>query len=377
MQQTIPRIADKKKRIISMKLGFRELRHNWKKYLLIEIIVFLMMFMVLFLSGLVKGLGRAVSSGIENMQADHFILKEDSEKLITLSSLSKEQYEEIQNEYQDKATPLDIQRMYFQKNKDAEKENVTYFAIDPDSFLNPDVYEGKALSSKEDQVVLDDDFASDGIRVGDTIIDTASGIELKVSGFTKDAMYGHTSIAYISTDTYQKIMKAVNPAYQETVHAAVVQGNVKAKIDGTDQYTKAEIIQAIPGYQAEQMTITMIEWLLVVITALVIGIFFFVINLQKEKEFGVLKAIGTGMGSLVGQIVSQVCFIAVFGALLASCLVLAMSAVLPVTMPFYLQASQAVIVLAAFVLISILGSLATVIRVAKIDPARIIGGDFQ
>ena len=46
-------------------------------------------------------------------------------------------------------------------------------------------------------------------------------------------------------------------------------------------------------------------------------------------------------------------------------------------MPFYLQASQAVIVLAAFVLISILGSLATVIRVAKIDPARIIGGDFQ
>ena len=39
---------------------------------------------------------------------------------------------------------------------------------------------------------------------------------------------------------------------------------------------------------------------MVVITALVIGIFFFVINLQKEKEFGVLKAIGTSMGSLVG-----------------------------------------------------------------------------
>ena len=35
MQQIIPRIADKKKRMIRMKLGFRELRHNWKKYLLI------------------------------------------------------------------------------------------------------------------------------------------------------------------------------------------------------------------------------------------------------------------------------------------------------------------------------------------------------
>ena len=30
-----------------MRLGIRELRHNWKKYLLVEIIVVLMMFMVL------------------------------------------------------------------------------------------------------------------------------------------------------------------------------------------------------------------------------------------------------------------------------------------------------------------------------------------
>lgn len=260
--------------------------------------------------------------------------------------------------------------MYLQKNKDAEKENVTYFAIDPDSFLNPEVYQGKALSSGDHQIVLDDDFESDGIKVGDTILDTASGIKLKVSGFTKDAMYGHTSVAYISTKTYQEIMKQTNPVYQKSVHAAVIRGSAREKIDGTEHYSKAEIIKAIPGYQAEQMTITMIEWLLVVITALVIGIFFFVINLQKEKEFGVLKAIGTSMGSLVGQIISQV-------FLIAALLVTAMSAVLPATMPFYLQLSQAVLVLLAFVLISILGSLATVIRVANIDPAQIIGGDFQ
>ena len=360
-----------------MRLGIKELKHSWKKYLLIEIIVVLMMFMVLFLSGLVKGLGRAVSSGIDNMNAETFILKEGSEKLITLSSLSQEQYDAIQKEYGDKATSIDIQRMYFQRDENAEKENVTYFAIDPDSFLNPDVYEGEKLPSKEDTVVLDDDYESDGISVGDEIIDSASGITLKVVGFTKDAMYGHTSIAYISRETYGQIMKKINPMYQETVHAAAVQGSIKDPVDGTEDYSKADIIKAIPGYQAEQMTITMIEWLLVVITALVIGIFFFVINLQKEKEFGVLKAIGTGMGSLVGLILCQVFVIAVFGALAAAGLVAVMSAALPATMPFYLQGAQAAIVLCAFVLISILGSLATVIRVAKIDPAQIIGGDFQ
>lgn len=360
-----------------MKLAWKELKYNWKKYLLVEIIVILMMFMVLFLSGLVKGLGRAVSSSVENMDADTFVLSDDSEKLITVSNLNEDQKDEIESEYGKKATPLDIQRMYLEKDGDDEKIDVTYIGIDPEGFLNPSVYEGKKLDTNEYDVVLDDDFADKGIRIGDTVKDSSSGIEMKVIGFTKDAMYGHISVAYVSTDTYTAMMKEISPEYRESVHAYAVQGKAARKIEGTVSYDKDEIIQALPGYQAEQMTITMVEWLLIVITAVIIGIFFFVISLQKEKEYGVLKAIGTGMGTLVKMIVSQVFLIAVSGALIATVLVALMSQALPATMPFYLVGNQVVIVLIAFVLISILGSLATVIRMAKIDPAQIIGGDFQ
>lgn len=360
-----------------MKLAWKELKYNWKKYLLVEIIVVLMMFMVLFLSGLVRGLGSAVSSGVENMPADSFILSDDAEKLLTVSDLTSDEYEAVKKEYGSSAAPIDIQRMYLQKDKDSDKLDVTYFAIDPQSFLNPEAVEGQKLGDEENSIVLDDDFKSKGIAVGDTVLDSASGISLQVVGFAKDAMYGHVSVGYISTDTYASIMKEVNPMYQESVHAAAIQGSTGSGISGTQSYTRAEIIQAIPGYQAEQMTITMVEWLLVVITALIIGNFFFVINLQKEKEFGVLKAIGTGMGSLMGMILCQVILIAVCGAVIAAALVAVMSAALPATMPFSLDAGQVALVLCAFVLISILGSLATVIRVAGIDPAKIIGGDFQ
>lgn len=360
-----------------MRLAWKELKYNWKKYLLVEIIVILMMFMVLFLSGLVKGLGRAVSSGVENMDADTFVLSDDAEKLITVSNLTQEQSDEIQDAYGDKATSIDIQRMYLVKDGDDEKIDVTYFAIDPDSFLNPDVYEGKKLTTEENTVVLDDDFASKGIQVGDTVEDSSSGIKMKVVGFTKDEMYGHISVAYISRDTYTSMMKEINPMYQDTVHAYAIQGKADKKIEGTISYDKADIIQALPGYQAEQMTITMVEWLLIVITAVIISIFFFVINLQKEKEFGVMKAIGIGMSTLVKYLISQVFLIATSGAVIAAALAFGMSHALPETMPFYLEGSQAVIVLIAFVLISIIGSLATIIRVAKIDPAEIIGGDFQ
>ncbi len=360
-----------------MKLAWKELKYNWKKYILIGIIVILMMFMVLFLSGLVNGLGRAVSSGVENMRADYFVLSDDAEKLLTVSNLTKKEYRTLEQSYHDDVTPVDIQRMYIQKGDGNDKIDVTYFAIDPDSFLNPKVFEGQRLGSDGAAVVLDDDYQSKGIKVGDKIEDSASGKKLKVVGFTKDAMYGHTSVGYISTATYASIMKKSNPMYQETVHAAAVRGAKKTSVDGTKTYMKQTIIQAIPGYQAEQMTIRMVEWLLVVITAMIIGIFFFVINLQKEKEYGVLKAIGTGTMRLARMILCQVVLIAVCGAAIAAGLVVLMRAALPQTMPFFLVWSQVGAVLCAFVLISILGSLATVIRVSKIDPARIIGGDFQ
>ena len=360
-----------------MRLAWKELTYNWKKYLLVEIIVILMMFMVLFLSGLVSGLGRAVSSGIETMDASAFVLGKDSEKLITVSSLTDAQYKKLQDEYGSRQTPLDIQRAYLQKASSDKKIDVTYFGIDPAGFLAPKTYAGKGLSAGKGEVILDDAFQEKGIKLGDTVTDSSSGVKLKVVGFTKDKMYGHVSVAYVSVDTFDAMGEKGNPMYQKAVHAVAIDGKLATHVKGTESYTKAQIVEALPGYKAEQMTITMVEWLLVAITAVIIGVFFFVINIQKEQEFGVMKAIGTSTSKISCTIVSQVFLIAALGAAIACGLATAMSAALPASMPFYLVPAQVAVVLVAFVAISILSSLASVARVTRIDPAKVIGGDFQ
>ena len=147
-----------------MQLAWKEMRHNWKKYLLVEVIVILMMFMVIFLSGLVKGLGRAVSSSVDNMPADRFILSDDSEKILTVSNLTPDEYTAVQNKYKDKATPIDVQRTYLQKGNKGDKQDVTYFAIDPDGFLSPKVTQGKKLTTEKNTIVLDDDFERSVLR---------------------------------------------------------------------------------------------------------------------------------------------------------------------------------------------------------------------
>ncbi|SHO42977.1 ABC transporter permease [Anaerocolumna xylanovorans] len=362
-----------------MRLAWKEIRYNWKKYFFIEILLVLMIFMVMFLSGLANGLARAVSAGIENMDASYFAVSSDAEDLITVSNLSTDTLEQVKSAARGKTAVLDIQRMNLNKEGKSEKLDVTYFAVNPDEFLNPGVIKGGKLTSKAHTIVLDDAFEENGIKAGDVLVDSASGVELTVTGFTKDAMYGHTPVGFISTKTYTDIRTAINPGFKAGYHAiALKSDNLSGKrIDKTDIVSKAEIIAHIPGYQAEQTTINMILWVLVFISAAILGVFFYILTIQKYKQFGVMKAIGMKMGEITRMQFSQVLLLACFGMLCGNILAFGMAGILPKSMPFYLNQMNAFIISLAFVAISLLCSLLSAGKIAKVDPVTIIGGSEE
>jgi putative ABC transport system permease protein len=361
-----------------MKLAWKEIRFNLKKYLLIEILIIFMIFMVMFLSGLANGLGRAVSSGIENMDTTQFIISTDAEKLISVSRLDKEILEQIKSSNDSKAA-LDIQRMNLSIKGHSEKLDVSYFAINTEEFLNPEVIKGSKLTKDQYGIVLDDAFIEEGIAVGDTLVDAASGIELTVTGFTKDAMYGHIPVGFISMDTFTDIQTAINPNYELKYHVIALQGDkvVDLSNDGIEQVDKATIIKNIPSYQAEQLTINMILWVLVFVSAAILDVFFYIITLQKLKQFGVMKAIGMRMGEILTIQFSQVVILAGFGVICGNVLTYLMALMLPKSMPFYLNQANTGVISIAFVVIAICSSLISATQIAKVDPVKIIGGNEE
>lgn len=262
-----------------MKLAWKELIYGKKKYFLIELLIVLLVFMVLFLSGLAEGLGRAVVSGIDDMDADRFLLSESAESLITISELDTDVYEQLAAQTDAELAVLDIQRLYLSKQGDDEKLNITYFAIEPGSFLEPPVSEGEQLgrSDAENPILLDDDLALEGIEVGDIVTDSSTGLEFTVAGFVDDQMYGHTSIGFITTDTYTQIRTLLNPMYKKKYHTVALKGgNVEnVNIDGMELIAKADVIENIPSYKAEHVTITMIKWVLVAVSAASISDLYF------------------------------------------------------------------------------------------------------
>ena len=54
---------------------------------------------------------------------------------------------------------------------DEKKLDITYFSIDPNSFLNPDITEGEEIvkSQSKNPVVLDDSFKEQNISIGDIL----------------------------------------------------------------------------------------------------------------------------------------------------------------------------------------------------------------
>lgn len=358
-----------------MKIAFKELLFYKKKYLLVESLVILMIFMVMFLSGLTNGLGRFVSAGIEELPINHIILQEEADGIVSFSSLSEENLTAIDGLKLKNQEELLISRNQVTADSSEDSLDMTYFVLQEDSSYMPILIEGDKLA-KDMDIILDNRFMADGIKVGDTIVDKKSELEFKVVGFTSGAMYGHTGIGYMTQETYTKLAQKTNPKYTWAPQAILTADDLTdAKgLDSLSFVTKAELIEKIPGYAAEQGTLSMITWVLVVASAVILAVFFYIISLEKRQQFGVMKALGMGMGKISYQQLSQVTLLAVFGAVIGDALALGMASVLPVKMPFYLNLTDVVKLSLVFILVTLLASLLSVSRIAKVDPLMIING---
>lgn len=362
-----------------MQLAWKEMKHYKKNYILIECTIILMIFMVIFLSGLTNGLGRAVSAAIENSNADFFAISEDAQNVIAASSLTQKQANELINHKSGAVSPLNIQRAYVKQKNSTEKLDITYLAIDAGSFLSPEVTDGAKLSSGEHEIVLNNTYKEDGISVGDVVEDTASGIQLTVVGFTKDAFYGHVSAGYISFDTFNNIRKSSNPNYVLAYNVVAIQGQAQGGLNvfGVNIVNKDTIVNNLPGYEAEQTTIQMIIWVLIVITGAILGVFFYILTIQKQKQFGVMKAIGMKTKQIAGVLISQIMALSVTGVIFGTLLAYGLSKVLPSSMPFFFQGKDALVISMAFVAISVFGGILSIFRVGQVDPIITIGGNEQ
>lgn len=352
-----------------MFLALKELKQSKLRYGLIGTIMILLSFLVLIISGLANGLSNANASSILEMKAEKFVVSEDAEGKLLRSQIKKEDVDNVLAQVSEKeAVPMHIAMSTFEKEGSSKKVDIAIFANKQDSFITPKTIEGKAIDLEDNEIIIDESAKNKGIALNDKIVDPISKKAFKVVGFTENEMFSHAPVAYMN----EKVWESIALPHQKEYN--VIALNTDKEINNAKVVEKKEVLQSIPGYKEEQGTLTMIIAFLLVITALLIGVFFYVITLQKTQQLGVLKAIGTKNSYLANSLVVQAVFLTVVALVVGIGLTLAVQTVFPESMPFLLTTTMMVQYSIIFIVISVLGTLISLYQVLKVDALEAIGG---
>ena len=349
-----------------MFLAWNEIKRNKLKFGLIIGILVLISYLLFLLSGLASGLINMNTEGIKKWKADAIVLNKDANQTVQQSVFK---LSDVEGKFKEEA-PLK-QIGVIASNGDSE-ENALLFGVTSNSFLIPMIEEGKKFN-KDNDVVIDQSLKDKGFKVGDTITLSQSDEKLHIVGVSESAKYNASPVIFANDKTIEKI----NPALSSDKTNAVVVKDSNWKDKNVDKDLEVigidDFVENLPGYKPQNLTMNFMITFLFVISATVIGVFLYVITLQKKNLFGVLKAQGFTNGFLMKMVLAQTFILALIGTLIGLILTLLTSLVLPEAVPVQFNIGTLIIFGIVLILTSLVGSLFSVLSIRKIDPLKAIG----
>lgn len=339
-----------------MNIGWKEIKKNKVRFMILGSIIFLVSFLTFIISGLANGLSQDNAALIKDLPDGQFYMAEDAEETYNLSRIDVAIQNQVLNDSKD-ATALSIQMGFL--NDEEEKQRSVAFVTTTDSELFEQVKKG--------EVLLDRSLEDEGIAIGDTLTNDQFSGEFIVKGFVDQQKYSHAPVAFINMENYKEIYRV------NEMQLLFIPGDVEPQtIDGLNSFSKNEFLNTIPSYSAEQLSLNMIIWFLVVISGLLFAIFFYMMNVQKIGLYGILKAIGLKTSSLFKMMWTQMFFITTVSLLLSITLSQGFTLIAPEGMPFSLTSGMTLQLSIVFFVIGFIGATVSGIQIKKVEPLQAI-----
>ncbi|MCQ1127817.1 ABC transporter permease [Staphylococcus aureus] len=349
-----------------MFLDWNEIRRKKLKFGLIIGVLTMISYLLFLLSGLANGLINMNKEGIDKWQADAIVLNKDANQTVQQSVFNKK---DIENKYKKQATLKQTGEIV---SNGHQKDNVLVFGVEKSSFLVPSLIEGHK-ATKDNEVLADETLKNKGFKIGDTLSLSQSDEKLHIVGFTESAKYNASPVIFTNDATIAKI----NPRLTGDKINAVVVRDTNWKDKKLNQELEAvsinDFIENLPGYKPQNLTLNFMISFLFVISATVIGIFLYVMTLQKTSLFGILKAQGFTNGYLANVVISQTLILALFGTAFGLLLTGVTGAFLPDAVPVKFDVLTLLVFAIVLMIVSVLGSLFSILTIRKIDPLKAIG----
>lgn len=353
-----------------MFLGLNEIKYSKLRYSLVVGTLFLIAYVVFFLTGLAFGLAQQNRTAVDKWDADSIVLHEDAEGLLNMSQIEQETIDEIQA---DEITALlQTSGILRQQESDKESISVSYFGIQEDEFLMPEIIEGSSVEEKN-EIVVDETLQIEyGVEVDDVLATSTDEHELTVVGFTENAQFSVSPVIYMTPETFEEISPTSMSDNTTSANAVVIIGELDDYPDELEAFSISEFINELPGYNAQVLTFSFMITSLIFIAAIVIGIFIYILTMQKEEIFGVLKAQGISSNYISRSVIFQSFLLSFAGVSIGLISSLLTTLVLPAAVPYQNSPLFLVAISALMLLVATLAGLFSVRTIVKIDPLEAI-----
>ena len=378
-----------------MFLALRELRFARGRFALMGVVIALISLLVVLLSGLSSGLVNDGVSGLKSMPATAFAFEGGTKKdnAFSRSVVDGDQLATWQGvEGIAEAEPMGV-NIVNGVTDDGTQVDLTLFGVETDGFLAPPVSSGEGIGAANG-IVVSEPMKDSGVEIGTVVTLERVDVELTVVGFTEgQATFGHVDVAYLPLGTWKLMaagaaqpgaptdaqIAAVDFPYASVVALQAEDGStpdyeaIDAEADTTTM-TLTEAFNASPGYEAETLTLSMIQFFLYAISALVVGAFFTVWTIQRSHDLAVLRAVGASSRYLLRDSLLQAAILLAGFPALGVAAGIGLGALMPDAMPFALEAAPIAVASALTITLGLLGAAVAVLRIVRIDPLRALGG---
>jgi putative ABC transport system permease protein len=344
-------------------VGFRDLQYRMRRFVIGVIATSLVFSLTLVLGGIAAFFHNETRRTVESFAADAWLVPDGvagpftSTQFMAASEVAKvRRLPGVRD-----AAPLVLFR---QSVFVPEVKDLNIVGVEPGALGSPTVKRGRSIRTPGEAVV----DSSLGLDVGEKL--SVKGRPFRVVGTTSGLTYfGGGPVAFVSLRDAQDLLFLGQPL----ASTIVTRGSPKDAPSGMHVLTNREVRSDMyrPISQASG-TIQVLDVLLLLIAAGIIGAILYMSSLERVKDFAVMKATGAGNWFVLAGLVVQALVLSAASAVVAIVLAQLIAPTVPSSVE--IPASSYLVLVGTALVVGVVGSLAGLRRALSVDPALAFGG---
>ena len=364
-----------------MNLAWRELRRRPGKFAVAVLTLTVLAALLLFIAGLLDGLFLGTTGAIRAQNADIFVYSNTSRDSFLRSNITSSTRAEIASVAGVGATGgLGVTLLGAAVPGEAELADVAVIGYELAPLGIPD-------PPQPGQAYADERLKGFGVGLGDKLEVGPQRNAITVIGFVSDSNFLLQGGLWVEPGTWRLVQNSNRPDapvadrdFQVTLvqakagyAAATLADSIDASTKATSSLTKSEAENSLPGTKEQRATFNSILATTYLVVIVIVALFFALLTLERVALYGMLKAIGASSRQLFLGVVLQAVVIATVAFAIGGTLVALLSAAAPAQLPLQIQSSRVVASYLILTICAAVGSLLSLRRVSRIDPAQAVG----